>query len=141
VAEELALRAILAEAEAILERDRIAGDFELYRGEAFQDQDHEFLFDPAYDGIEDSEVGRQMAIAHLRFDEWFAPFWNVPYVHPFAPQETRAEIEARHLLWDEGDDDVEDGGLGEEGDGEPFEAEGDDGIDDEEEDGDDDPRR
>jgi hypothetical protein len=32
--------------------------------------------------IEESELADKLRLANLRFDDWFKPFANVPYVHP-----------------------------------------------------------
>ena len=83
VAEELALHIIIEEAEAILETRGEEADFGDVRDLAFKDADYEMLYDMAWDGIEDSELGRQMRVANFAFDEWFEPFYeNVP-VHPY----------------------------------------------------------
>ena len=83
-AEELALRALIEEAKEVLGREGIDADFGLFEDEAFQDADHEFLFMPEADGIEDSPEGAQLGIGNLRFDEWFTPFLNASsQVHPY----------------------------------------------------------
>ena len=83
-AEELALRALIEEAKEVLGREGIDADFGLFEDEALQDADHEFLFMPKADGIEDSPEGAQLGIGHLRFDEWFTPFLNASaQVHPY----------------------------------------------------------
>ena len=57
-AEELALRAIIEEARTLLLADSELGkaeaDFNSFESVAFEDWDFEMLFDPAYDGVEDS---------------------------------------------------------------------------------------
>ena len=83
-AEELALRALIEEAKEVLEQEGTEADFGLFEDEAFQDADHEFLFQPEADGIEDSAEGARLGIGHLRFDEWFTPFLNAStQVHPY----------------------------------------------------------
>ena len=56
-AEELALRAIVEEARALLladpELDEAEANFNSFDSVAFEDWDFEMLFDPAYDGVED----------------------------------------------------------------------------------------
>ena len=83
-AEELALRALIEEAKEVLDQEGIKADFGLFEDEAFQDADHEFLFMPEADGIEDSPEGARLGIGNLRFDDWFTPFLNASaQVHPY----------------------------------------------------------
>ena len=83
-AEELALRALIEEAKEVLDQEGIKADFGLFEDEAFQDADHEFLFMPEADGIEDSPEGARLGVGNLRFDEWFTPFLNAStQVHPY----------------------------------------------------------
>ncbi len=92
LAEELALNAIIRRAEAWLEeREFEPVEFEYLEGVAFEDMDFQMLFDPSLDGIEDTDTGRYMRIANLKFSEWFEPF-NAergdrvhPYVEPEEP--------------------------------------------------------
>ena len=37
-----------------------------------------------WDGVEDSELGRRLGVANLRFDEWFHPFRDQIPVHPYS---------------------------------------------------------
>lgn len=81
LAEELALNALIREAEVQLElhggRSDHArwGDF---RDWALEDQDFLYLFDPAFDGIEDDAVAKErFTFVGLPFAEWFMPF-NAP---------------------------------------------------------------
>ena len=51
-------------------------------------EDFEYLYDMRLDGIEDSEIGAEMGIGLLRFDEWFEPFLNAATsVHPYSWEE------------------------------------------------------
>jgi len=77
VAEELALRLLLDQAEVRLE----AADLDLpgWRGIVedclFEDTDHELLFDPGLDGIEDDEESlARTGTTPLAFTRWFTPF-------------------------------------------------------------------
>jgi hypothetical protein len=89
VAEELALNALIREAVTQLEMhdqesDRAAWDD--FRDLAFEDEDFGYLFDPAFDGIEnDPEAVRELTLVGLPFPEWFKPFSpdesGIP--HPF----------------------------------------------------------
>lgn len=84
VAEELALRHLVELAEALLELEGADHPgFEEYLDLAYQDFDHELLWDMSLDGLEDSEIGRHMGIGHLRPEEWGRPFGNTPPPHPF----------------------------------------------------------
>jgi hypothetical protein len=47
---------------------------------AFEDWDFEMLFDPAYDGVEDS-VDPRNEVVNLHFDEWFKPFNDDRVIH------------------------------------------------------------
>lgn len=90
VAEELALNAIVGQAQALQEvRGRPVDLGDVYE-DAFQDIDFEFRFDPSFDGIEESEIGEHLRLANLRFEDWFKPFANVPYVHPFVADTNRS---------------------------------------------------
>ena len=58
--------------------------FAAFEDVAFQDADHELLYDMTRDGLEDSSVGARLGIGHLHFDDWFEPFLNAPTpVHPY----------------------------------------------------------
>ena len=74
--EELALHALIEIAADDLGESSIEANFGDFEDVAFQDVDFMYLYDPASDGIEDSEVGRELGIDLLRFDEWFIPFDN-----------------------------------------------------------------
>src|SRR5215208_3677116 len=77
VAEEMALGALIDEAATDLgeagERDQ-AAELRAAGEGAFQDMDFELLFDPRWDGIENTEAGARLAMANLRFEDWFRPF-------------------------------------------------------------------
>ena len=92
VAEELALSAIVGQAQALLEmRGQQVNIGDVYE-EAFQDTDFEFLFDPSFDGIEESGIADYRRLANLRFEDWLKPFANVPHVHLYvadAPARSR----------------------------------------------------
>lgn len=84
VAHELALRLILDETEIVAE----SHELELFDGwralleeYLFEDPDHEFLYAPALDGIdEDPNLG----MASLKFDDWFVPFNSERHPSPYA---------------------------------------------------------
>jgi len=86
VAEELALYAIINQAQVDLDLRGLEADLDAVYEEAFQDTDFEFLFDPKFDGIEESEMDEFSGMTNLRFEDWFTPFANVPYVHPYVAE-------------------------------------------------------
>jgi len=86
-AEELALHAIVNEAEALILADPemdddAAANFNEFRATAFEDWDYEMLFDAAADGIEDS-TDPKADVVNLRFNDWFKPFNDESIIHPF----------------------------------------------------------
>ena len=83
-AEELALRALIEEAKELLAQEGIEANFGLFEDTVFEDADHEFLFRPEADGIEDSAEGARLGISLLRFDEWFTRFDSAASeIHPY----------------------------------------------------------
>lgn len=83
LAEELALKAIIDCASAVLEMDNKEADFSALYDSAFQDLDFEILFTPSLDGFEDTPAGKEMGIGYLRFEDWFKQFKNTGPVHPY----------------------------------------------------------
>jgi hypothetical protein len=96
VAEELAMEAILVEAELQADlrldngalspsrRAELMEEIEDLRNVSFKDRDFEFLFDPGKDGaVEDPALQTQMGFVNLRFADWFSPFWEDE--DPFSP--------------------------------------------------------
>jgi len=96
VAEELAMEAILVEAELQADlrldsralspsrRAELMEEIEDLREVGFKDRDFEFLFDPGKDGaVEDPDLQTQMGFVNLRFADWFSPFWEDE--DPFSP--------------------------------------------------------
>jgi hypothetical protein len=83
VGEELALNALVMEAEEILEAQGAEEDLDGFRELATADADYELLFHMAWDGIEDSDIGREEGMANLAFDDWFNPFNDDLPVHPY----------------------------------------------------------
>ena len=71
-------------AEGILERQGAEADFDSLRETALEDEDYALLFDPQWDGVEDSVLGRRLGVAYLHFDEWFHPFREQIPVHPYS---------------------------------------------------------
>lgn len=89
VAEELALNASIGQAAALLETHGQEVDLGDVYELAFQDLDFEFLLEARFDGIEDSNLAQPLRLANLRFEDWFTPFANVPYIHPYAADARR----------------------------------------------------
>jgi hypothetical protein len=83
VGEELALHALIQGAEAILDDKGTGTDFDSLRETAFEDEDYALLFDPQWDGIDQSAHGRRLGMASLRYDDWLIPFRDEDPVHPY----------------------------------------------------------
>lgn len=84
VAEEMLLDGLLQRTKDETDDEAIVEGLDEFIDAAFQDTDFLFLFDPKFDGIQDLPEAAHLRIGFLHFDEWFAPFDNVPYVHPYA---------------------------------------------------------
>ncbi|MCP3857537.1 MAG: hypothetical protein GY698_22880 [Actinomycetia bacterium] len=86
--EELVLRAVLDHAEVCLEEltEQPTEAFVRLADLLFEDFDHEYLFDPSFDGIDDPETveGSQMGVGPLHPSAWFDPFYDDRPVHPMA---------------------------------------------------------
>lgn len=84
--EELVLRAVIDHAETCLDEqigeptDGLGG----LRERLFEDLDHEYLFDMAFDGIDDPDTYEcsQLGVASLHPSAWFEPFHADAPVHP-----------------------------------------------------------
>jgi hypothetical protein len=89
VAEELAAWAIINQARVPLEleADQVTANeaFEGLIQELFEDLDFRWLFDDAFDGIDETTLGRMMGIESLKFEAWFFPKSPEPSyrVHPY----------------------------------------------------------
>ena len=59
--------------------------FETFIAEYFEDLDFQFLFEDAYDGIDEAPESQIMGISSLAFDDWFRPFSDEPsrIAHPY----------------------------------------------------------
>lgn len=82
-AEELCLKAVLDHAGEVVpdmfklsNEKRLRNDIERFREVAFQDLDHEWLFQPEMDGIDKSELGETLGIQSLSRRDAFKPFAN-----------------------------------------------------------------
>lgn len=80
--EQLALRALIERAEMHLEHEGREADFGDFIELAFQDTDLDMLFNPAFDGIEDSDIADYLGARTLHPDRWFEHFYSEIPVHP-----------------------------------------------------------
>lgn len=84
--EELVLRAVLEHSETCLEEEtnESTDAFADLRDRLFNDFDHEYLFDLAFDGIDDptTDEGSQLGVHALHPSAWFTPFRPGSLVHP-----------------------------------------------------------
>jgi hypothetical protein len=88
-AEELALFALIRPGQVLLDLRELEsikeawGDF---RDLVFEDEDFLFLFNPEFDGIEETEWARQHSVVGPKFNEWFQPFDATSHgaPHPFS---------------------------------------------------------
>jgi len=99
VAEELAAHAIIQQAQVSLDMHGHDPDMGVVYDLFFEDLDFEYLFDDAYDGIDETELARTMGMTSLTFDEWFVPFRgnedpHFGAVHPFVQEESNADVQA-----------------------------------------------
>ncbi|EFH85638.1 hypothetical protein [Ktedonobacter racemifer] len=74
VAEELAAWVIIQKAEGILEPGANEDPFEDFVQTIFEDEHFQYLYQDAFDGIDETDAGAQMGMASLSFDDWFKPF-------------------------------------------------------------------
>ena len=86
LAEELALHALIECADSLRKERGLKVDFTSLEEVAFEDRDFEILFNPAEDGLDETEVGARLGMTGMKFQEWFKPFSeDAAYrVHPFA---------------------------------------------------------
>jgi hypothetical protein len=85
VAEELAMNAVIETATWLLEEDGKSPDFSALEDDIYEDMDFRVLFNPAQDGIENSQVGARLGMGSLFFRDWFRPFGGGSRgpVHPY----------------------------------------------------------
>lgn len=84
VAEELLLRLLLEQAQRFLARhllldDNVITAWEVLRNAVYRDMDHEWLYDPALDGIDQDPAAAHLGIAPMGVDDWFTPFGDPRY--------------------------------------------------------------
>ncbi len=95
VAEELLLRLLLETAEVTLElyglmTQDVATAWQYFAEGIYEDMDHEWLYDPSMDGIDQDPAAAHLGIAPMGLRDWFNPFNEGRYVHPFAVYEDEA---------------------------------------------------
>jgi hypothetical protein len=87
VAQELGLRVLLNQVEVVADTAGVALD-QHWRGHLedllFEDLDHELLYNPAHDGIEDDPESQPPGMAPMRFEDWFEPFNDERTMPPYA---------------------------------------------------------
>lgn len=87
VAQELGLRVLLDHVEVVAEAADVALPDD-WRGHLedilFEDMDHELLYDPALDGIEEDPARQPPGMAPMRFVDWFRPFNDRRTLPPYA---------------------------------------------------------
>ena len=81
--EQVALRALVQRAESHMELEGQDFDFGNFWELGFPDEDLEMLFDPAFDGVEDSDIADHLGARNLHPDRWFEPFYENLPVHPY----------------------------------------------------------
>ena len=89
IGEELALWALIQQAESILEEKGEEPDLGDLVDAAFEDTDVQNLYSGERDGIDETEVGQYMGMTSLSFKDWFVPFRessvdDLSEVHPCA---------------------------------------------------------
>jgi len=89
VAEELLMRLLLIEAKVtadlygLLDGEvRVA--LETFADAVYEDMHHEWLYEPAADGIDQDPALAHMGIAPMGLKDWFTPFNDGRQVHPYA---------------------------------------------------------
>lgn len=89
VAEELLMRLLLVQAEATADlfgllNDEVSTALEVFAGGVYEDMDHEWLYEPAADGIDEDPAFAHLGIAPMGINNWFKPFNEGRFVHPYA---------------------------------------------------------
>ncbi|MDT3397635.1 hypothetical protein RKE29_13395 [Streptomyces sp. B1866] len=89
VAEELLLRILLTKAEVTVDlygllSDEVSTAWEVFADGVYEDMDHEWLYDPAADGIDKDPASAHLGIAPMGVKDWFTPFGDKRHVHPYA---------------------------------------------------------
>ena len=95
VAEELALRLLIENSAVVLDLvsrgdEDTQAAFACFEDIAFEDADHEYLFDPAMDGVTPESFSPGFGMAPMDFGSWFVPFNDTRPVNPYClPDEQR----------------------------------------------------
>lgn len=89
VAEELLMRLLLTHAEVAADTyglltDELRTAWEVFADEVYDDMDHEWLYDPAADDIDQDPGLAHLGIAPMGVKDWFTPFDEEGHVHPYA---------------------------------------------------------
>jgi hypothetical protein len=89
VAEELLMRLLLTQTEVTADLyglldDEVRQALEVFADEVYEDMDHEWLYQPAADGIDEDPAFAQMGIAPMGINDWFKPFNDERFVHVYA---------------------------------------------------------
>jgi len=89
VAEELLMRLLLSEAEVTADLyglldDEVRQALEFFADGVYEDMDHEWLYEPSADGIDEDPAFAHMGIAPMGVNDWFKPFNEGRFVHLYA---------------------------------------------------------
>ncbi|WP_329176382.1 hypothetical protein [Streptomyces sp. NBC_01477] len=89
VAEELLMRLLLIQAEVTADLyglldDEVRQALEFFADGVYEDMDHEWLYDPSADGIDEDPAFAHMGIAPMGINDWFKPFNEGRFVHVYA---------------------------------------------------------
>ncbi|MEH0397194.1 hypothetical protein ACN6K8_003561 [[Kitasatospora] papulosa] len=89
VAEELVLRLLLEQAKSTLDLYGLldsgtSSALDSFADQVYEDMDHEWLYDDAADGIDEEPALASLGIASMGIKNWFTPFNEGRYVHPYA---------------------------------------------------------
>ncbi|MFJ7275402.1 hypothetical protein [Kitasatospora sp. NPDC098663] len=89
VAEELLLRLLLETTEVTLDLHGLLDDgakeaLGSFRENVYEDLDHEWLYELAMDGFDQSPGAEALGVAPMSVDAWFTPFNAERSVHPYA---------------------------------------------------------
>ncbi|UQT57974.1 hypothetical protein M4V62_24380 [Streptomyces durmitorensis] len=95
VAEELTLRLLLREAAATLDTfglldEGVSSALGCFADLVYEDMDHEWLYDEAMDGMDESDTDTAIGITPMGpmgIATWFTPFDKDRYIHPYAADE------------------------------------------------------
>jgi hypothetical protein len=89
VAEELLMRLLLNQARVTADISGLLDDdvhtaLNSFADGLYEDMDHEWLYEAAADGIDEDPGLAHMGIAPMGIKEWFTPFNEGRFVHPYA---------------------------------------------------------